>query len=150
MLRSLRPLLIKLKTLLGQRALGRSVHCCCVIRWLTLKQRNLEEVQDMSNFDVAVFKVADVPAIPHAVEQPTPSEDRYVLVVSANLEVMNSSNGWDTSDTLFGLQKKAKDLNVVLDWEEVERQVTKLGFYKRTRPSRMQTRQDTSSIDRPK
>jgi hypothetical protein len=103
-----------------------------VIGWLTSKQRNLEEVKTMNeenDFIVGIFRVADVPTAPLAAK--SVQGERYIALVP---EMVGNVGDWQTSDTLFGLQKKMK-LITVINWVEAERELANRGYYKVSRTS---------------
>lgn len=94
-----------------------------VVRWLTLKMRNLQEVYEVNDFTIAIYRVAEPK---ESSKQQPAGETRYIALVPEYHPVPIQ---WYTDETLFGLQKKLKAITVI-DWEKAERELATSGFYK--------------------
>ena len=76
----------------------------------------------MNDFIFGIFRVTDAP------DKSTQSlEQRYIALVPAS---ESTASSWYTSDTLFGLQEKLKDVVKLNNWQEAERQLLSVGYYK--------------------
>lgn len=81
----------------------------------------------MADFMVGIFRVTD----PLDNSKQSIVQERYIaLYFNGNVPA------WETSETLFGLQEKLKDVVKVIKWEDAERQLLSVGCYKVVNPTK--------------